>query len=185
MVDRTFNVSAQDDEKQKRERQKLEAEQTRKAEQIRDSELKREVNAMMNKRDNAHEISKSRDEEKIQRTIDAEMQKRVQPKPQMHLRPKGMGGDTRENQAKRIREDVRKNVNEGASKRREAERTIHNRQIDKKIDHALSEQSRTKEPSKARSGWDRHASGDRSNTRSGSGWDRHRGDGITRERKPS
>ncbi len=141
MVDRTFNVSAQDPEKQKRERQKHETEQARKAEQIRDNLKKRDVNTMMNKRDDAHDRAKSRDEERTQRRIDEEIQKRVQPKPQMHLRPKGMGGDTREQQAGRIRDNIRDGLGSSSENRREAERSIRNRQIDQKIDRTLSEQS--------------------------------------------
>ncbi len=155
MVDRTFNVSANDPEKQKRERQKSEAEQARRAERVSDNIKKREINTMMNKRDNAHEVAKSRDEQRIQDRVDEEIQKRVQPKPQKHLRPPGMGGDTREQQTARIRDTIRKNMGESTENRREAERAVSNRKIDKTIDRALSEQSPKKEPSKTREAWQR------------------------------
>lgn len=137
MVDRTFNLSAEDQEKQKREIQKREAEQVRKTEAIRNNFKKREINTLMNKRDHAHEVAKGRDNERIERRIDTEIQKRVQPKPQKHLRPKGMGGDTREQQTEYIRDNIRKHMGEASEKRREADRSVRNNTIDRKIENAL------------------------------------------------
>lgn len=141
MVDRTFNVSANDPEKQKRDNQKREAEQARKLEQIRDEKVKRHIHTLINQRDHAHEETKARDVERIERRIDTEIQKRVKPQPERHLRPEGMGGDTREQQVKTIRAEVHRNMGMPAEKRREVTRTLHNRAIEKKIDRTLSEQS--------------------------------------------